>query len=46
MVLQVLDLIGQQEGVGHESVVDRKEALQPRNDDAENVFLREMLQTR
>jgi hypothetical protein len=40
---KVLDFVGQQETVGHETVVTGEEALEATDDYAENVFLCKML---
>lgn len=43
MVLEVSYLIRQQETVGHKFVVYREETLESANDNAEYVFLSEMI---
>ena len=41
--LQVVDFVGQQEGVGHKAVLIGEKTLQAANDDAENILLCKML---
>jgi hypothetical protein len=43
VLLKILDLVWQQERVGHEPVVDGEEPLQPADDHAKDVFLSKVL---
>ena len=43
VLLQVLNLVWQEEGVRHETIVDWEEALETTDDDTEDVFLSEVL---
>lgn len=46
MMLKVAHLIWEQKAVRHELVIDREESLEPAYDDAENIFLGEMVHER
>ena len=46
VLLQVFDLVRQQKGVWHETVVDWKETLQTADDDTEDVLLSEVVHER
>lgn len=42
-MFEVADLVREQEAVGHELVVDGEESLEPAYDDAEDIFLGEVV---